>query len=40
MRRRGEKDETIEHKRIDTISREELEDMERRSGGPVISGEE
>ena len=41
VRRRGEPDEdTTAGKRVETVSREELENIERRSGGPVISGNE
>lgn len=39
--RRGEPEEdTTAGKRVETVSREELENIERRSGGPVISGNE
>ena len=41
VRRRGETDDdTTAGKRVETISREELEDIEARSSGPIISGEE
>ena len=41
VRRRGEADEdTTAGKRVETISREEIDMMEQRAGGPVISGEE
>ena len=41
VRRRGEAEEQKPSvQRVETISREELEDMERRGSGPVISGEE
>ena len=40
VRRRGEPEEdTTAGKRVETISREEIEMMEQRSSGPVISGE-
>lgn len=41
VRRRGEvDDDTTAGKRVTTVSREELEDMEARTPGPIISGEE
>ncbi len=41
VRRRGEAEEdTTAGKRVETISREEIEMMEQRTRGPIISGEE